>query len=196
MKALELSAIVLTVASIATGSYYHEWIGVVLSFYTLVFTVVSIRNENDRLASFCFYSSIIVLIGTLIASIMLPYSNVETGSMDLYVWAVLSAVCHAIALPTLSISCLYMIATVSGASYNFALTAGFMPFIGIGMVMPGFILQYMDVLYFGGETMTNAYALYSLLIALAMTAVSAIIVWRIMRKNRYLVTSKGREVKG
>ena len=194
-KALELAALVLSILSTIVGSYYHDWIGFVLSIYSLIFSVFCYKKSNYRFAVFCISSAVLVLIGTTMVSVFLPFSKVDSGELDIYVWAMLSAISHALCLPTLAISSFYTIASVSNASYNFVMVGGFMTFIGIGMTMPGFILEYLDILYWTGELTTNAYALYTLLIALLVMIAASAITWRIMRRNRYLITAEGRKVR-
>ena len=77
-------------------------------------------------------------------------------------------------------------ASVSEASYNWAVVRGLSPFIAMGMQVPGYVVEYLD-----SDIVDNGYILYGLLTMLIIMVVFGIILSQYMRKNRLIINENG-----
>jgi hypothetical protein len=195
MNIIAAAASVLSIAGMSVGAWFHDWVGATLCVYALVFSLLCIRNGSGRFAMFCLASSVLILVGNLAVSFLLPYSMVLDEKLNIYAWAFLTAAGHSICLPTMVIAAYYAVSSFSSASFNWMLVAAFATFIGIGMAMPGFFLEFIDYLLGTKDLTTNAYALYSLVVPIAFMVPTSIIAWRYMRPRRYLIVDGERRVR-
>lgn len=193
-SAAALSVALSVLATIVSG-WYHDWVCTALGVYSAVFSYTCFIKSNDRYSVFCLASSVLVLAGALVSSFCLPYSLVTDESLDVNTWALMVAVSHSLCIPLLAVESFYFMAARFQASYNWMLVSGLVFFIGLGMALPGFILEFVDYLLGISNLTTNAYALLSLIVPVLFMIVTAIVAWRVMRPNRYLITSEGRKVR-
>ena len=77
-------------------------------------------------------------------------------------------------------------ASVSDASYNWAVVRGLSPFIAMGMQVPGFVVEYLDP-----KNVDNGYILYTLLTMFVVMLVCGLAMSHYMRKNRMVINENG-----
>jgi len=190
-KAASMVSIALSVIAVLFAGWYHDWVGACLGIYSLVFAAVCAKKGNSRYSMYCLVSSVIVLVGVVVLALFLPYSLVEEG-MDVNIWGLANAAVHSFALPFLAVESFYFMAAAYHSSFNWMLVAGFVFFIGEGMVLPGFVGEFIEYLLGTSDFTTNAYALLSLIVPVLFMFITAVVAWRVMRPNKYLITDEGR----
>ncbi len=188
-------ALSISILSGVVAGWYHDWVVVGFSIYSMLFSGFCVLKGNEDYSKCCLFSSMLILVGCLIVNLLLPYSMVGEG-LDIYVWSSLVALVHSLCLPSLAFGSLFFMASWSGSSYNWAIVGALITFIGLGMVLPGFMLEYFDMIYGERELTTNGYALMSLMIPLIMMAITAVISSRRMRSGKLLIRRNGLEVRG
>ena len=189
-------ATALSAASLACAAWHSDWIGAGVAVFALIFSVIAVLKCGPRAAMFCLAASALSLIGTAIISFWFTEELVNDDTISRTVWNFGCAFIHAMPLPPLSIAAFYCIAAVFNASFNWALTFSLCPFVGLGMLVPGFVMEYIDELLGAPELPNNAYAVTCLAVGLVIMAITGVVVRRVMKPNRYLIRASGREVRG
>jgi len=194
-RPLASAATVLSAASLACAAWHSDWIGAGVAVFALVFSAVSLLKCGPRAAMFCLAGSAISLAGSLVIGFVFTFDLYLDHTITLTTWNIVCAIIHAAPLPPLAIAAFYCIAAVFNASFNWALTFSLCPFVGLGMLVPGFVMEYIDEMLGAPELPNNAYAVTCLLAGLLIMAVTGAIVRKVMKPNRYLIRASGREVR-
>ena len=119
-------------------------------------------------------------------------SLVDSGSMEKVTWFYLMALVHVVPLLPMTFASFFVIASITGASYNWAVVRGLTPFISMGMLVPGYVTEYffqdinLDV-----WMVDNGYILYGLLVTLGITLVLSWLVSRRMRESHKIINEHG-----
>lgn len=184
-----------SIASLLVAILSDDWIGAGVSFFAFLFSGISFFRCGGRAGIFCACGALLALAGVVSIRLALPYDLVLDDSIPLGVWSTLCAILHVIALPPLTIAAFYVIAALFDASFNWALTFSLCPFAGLGILIPGFVMEYFDELLGGAEMPNNAYAVICILAGLLIMAITSIVVRKVMKSNRYLIRRSGREVR-
>ncbi len=194
-KPLASVATALSAASLACAAWYSDWIGAGVAGFALVFSAIAVLKCGPRAAMFCLAASAVSLVGTAVISFWFTEGLVNDGTISRTVWNFGCAFIHAAPLPPLSIAAFYCIAAMFNASFNWALTFSLCPFVGLGMLVPGFVMEYIDEMLGAPELPNNAYAVTCLAVGLVIMAITGVIVRRVMKPNMYLIRASGREVR-
>ena len=164
---------------------------VVTSFFVLVFGVLASKNCTLNTNKFILLASVASVVCTVLSVTVLVQGNFsDAEGTPTVTWFVLIGLVHSVPVVPLTFSVYPIIASLSGASFNWAIVRGLSPFIGMGMEVPGFVLEYM---FEGADNwMTdNGYILYHFLMTALVMIVFAYIASSIMRKNRLVMTENG-----
>lgn len=188
-------ATILSAASLACAAWHSDWIGAGVAVFALVFSAIALLKCGQRAAMFCLAASALSLIGTAVISFWFTEGLVNDGTISRMVWNFGCAFVHAMPLPPLSIAAFYCIAAVFNASFNWALTFSLCPFVGLGMLVPGFVMEYIDEMLGAPELPNNAYAVTCLAVGLIIMAITGAVVRKVMKPNAYLIRASGREVR-
>ena len=159
---------------------------VVTSFFVLVFGAIASKRCSLKMNRLILIASFVTLVCTVLTTTVLAQSSVEKDSEFEFLWFYLTAVVHAVPLVPLTFSTFVITASVSEASYNWAVVRGLSPFIAMGMQVPGYVVEYPD-----SDIVDNGYILYGLLTMLIIMVVFGIILSQYMRKNRLIINENG-----
>lgn len=159
---------------------------VVTSFFVLVFGAIASKRCSLKMNRLILIASFVTLVCTVLTTTVLAQSSVEKDSEFEFLWFYLTAVVHAVPLVPLTFSTFVITASVSEASYNWAVVRGLSPFIAMGMQVPGYVVEYLD-----SDIVDNGYILYGLLTMLIIMVVFGIILSQYMRKNRLIINENG-----
>lgn len=159
---------------------------VVTSFFVLVFGAIASKRCSLKMNRLILIASFVTLVCTVLTTTVLAQSSVEKDSEFEFLWFYLTAVVHAVPLVPLTFSTFVITASVSEASYNWAVVRGLSPFIAMGMQVPGYVVEYLD-----SDIVDNGYILYGLLTMLIIMMVFGIILSQYMRKNRLIINENG-----
>ena len=159
---------------------------VVTSFFVLVFGAIASKRCSLKMNRLILIASFVTLVCTVLTTTVLAQSSVEKDSEFEFLWFYLTAVVHAVPLVPLTFSTFVITASVSEASYNWAVVRGLSPFIAMGMQVPGYVVEYLDT-----DIVDNGYILYGLLTMLIIMAVFGVILSHYMRKNRLIINENG-----
>ena len=159
---------------------------VVTSFFVLVFGAIASKRCSLKMNRLILIASFVTLVCTVLTTTVLAQSSVEKDSEFEFLWFYLTAVVHAVPLVPLTFSTFVITASVSEASYNWAVVRGLSPFIAMGMQVPGSVVEYLD-----SDIVDNGYILYGLLTMLIIMAVFGVILSHYMRKNRLIINENG-----
>lgn len=190
-RAVAIFGALLAVVSIVVAWVYYEGIMVVISLFALVYGAIASKRCSARASMYITAASAAALVCTVLSVTVLSQGNFlgDNGKPTIF-WFVLIGLVHTVPVVPLTFATYVVFASVTGASYNWAVVRGLSPFIGMGMEVPGFVLEY--VFQGSDNWMTdNGYILYQFL----MTAIVMIVfVWyvsRHMRAHRIIVNENG-----
>ena len=164
---------------------------IVTSFFVLVFGIIASKRCSLKMNRLILIASFVTLLCTVLTVTVLSQSQVQRESDYEFVWFYLIAFVHAVPLVPLTFSSFVITASVSGASYNWAVVRGLSPFIAMGMQVPGYVVEYLDT-----NIVDNGYILYGLLTMFVIMAVCGYIMSYFMRRNRLIINENGMVVLG
>lgn len=159
---------------------------IVTSFFVLVFGIIASKRCSLKMNRLIMIASFVTLLCTVLTVTVLSQSLVQRESDYEFVWFYLIAFVHAVPLVPLTFSSFVITASVSGASYNWAVVRGLSPFIAMGMQVPGYVVEYLDT-----NIVDNGYILYGLLTMFVIMAVCGYIMSHFMRRNRQIINENG-----
>lgn len=164
---------------------------IVTSFFVLVFGIIASKRCSLKMNRLIMIASFVTLLCTILTVTVLSQSLVQRESDYEFVWFYLIAFVHAVPLVPLTFSSFVITASVSGASYNWAVVRGLSPFIAMGMQVPGYVVEYLD-----SNIVDNGYILYGLLMMFVIMAVCGYVMSHYMRRNRMIINENGMGVLG
>ncbi len=189
-RIVAIASAMLAVVSLIVAYFYYEGIMAVVSLFALVFGTVASKRCSAKTNKYIMVAAAMALICTVLSVTVLSQGNFSEGGHPTTFWFVLIGLVHTIPVVPLTFSAYTVIASVSGASYNWAVVRGLSPFIGMGMEVPGFVLEYV---FEGADNwMTdNGYILYHFLMTALVMLVFSYIGSSLMRKHRVIINESG-----
>ncbi len=190
-RAVAVVSALLAIVSFVIAFWHYEGIMAVVSLFALVFGAVASKRCSLNMNKFILIAAFAALVCTVLSVTVLVQGDFSDADGNPSVlWFVLIGLVHSVPVVPLTFSAYPIIASVSGASYNWAIVRGLSPFIGMGMEVPGFVLEYM---FEGADNwMTdNGYILYHFLMTAIVMIVFAYVASSVMRRNRLVVTERG-----
>lgn len=190
-RAVAIFGALLAVVSIVVAWVYYEGIMVVISLFALVYGAIASKRCSARACMYITAASAAALVCTVLSVTVLSQGNFlgDNGKPTIF-WFVLIGLVHTVPVVPLTFATYVIFASVTGASYNWAVVRGLSPFIGMGMEVPGFVLEY--VFQGSDNWMTdNGYILYQFLMTAIVMIVFALYVSRHMRAHRIIVNENG-----
>ena len=145
-------------------------------------------------SNYSLFSSLALLICTILMLFIVPYDSMFQGEDSSIFWACVSAFILGIALIFQVILFFFFTAAMFKASYNWVLVSGLGWIIGLGLM----VIRYMTLLIFQYNEaeeglLVNPILAFGMLVNLIMFVVAFVIIGRMMKKNRYLITFNGTE---
>lgn len=190
-RAVALASALLAIVSLMISLYYYEGIMAIVSFFTLVFGAVASGRCSRRTNRFILIASVTSVICTVLSvTILVQGGFSDADGVPTTTWFVIIGLVHSIPVVPLTLSVYPIVSSVYGASFNWAVVRGLSPFIGIGIEVPGFVLEYM---FEGSDNwMTdNGYILYHFLMTAIVMIASSYLVSSVMRRDGLVVTQDG-----
>ncbi len=190
-RIVAVTSALLAVVSLVVAWHYYEGIMVIISLFALVFGSVASKRCSAKTCIYIMAASAASLVCTVLSVTVLSQGNFlgDNGNPTVF-WFVLIGLVHTIPVVPLTFATFTIIASVTGASYNWAVVRGLSPFIGMGMEVPGFVLEY---IFEGSDNwMTdNGYILYHFLMTAIVMIVFAWYASKLMRSYNVIVDENG-----
>ena len=190
-RAVAVISALLAIISLVVAWVHYEGIMAIVSFFVLMFGALASKNCTLNTNKFILLASVAAIICTVLSVTVLTQGNfADAEGTPTVTWFVIIGLVHSVPVVPLTFSMFPIVSSLSGASYNWAIVRGLSPFIGMGMEVPGFVLEYM---FEGSDNwMTdNGYILYHFLMTALVMIVFAYIASSIMRRHRLVVTERG-----
>lgn len=189
-RIVAVASAVLAVVSLVIAWHYYEGIMAVVSLFALVFGVVASKRCSAKTNKYIMVAAALALICTVLSVTVLSQGNFSVNGHPTTFWFVLIGLVHTIPVVPLTFSTYTVIASVTGASYNWAIIRGLSPFIGMGMEVPGFVLEYV---FEGSDNwMTdNGYILYHFLMTALVMIVFSYLSSVIMKDKNMVINETG-----
>ncbi len=185
---------VLSLVSVAVSLLWFEGIMLATSIFSLVFCAILAYRPSPGSGRLAVASSVILLVCTVFTStVMSQQSLVDSGTLDSTSWILVVSLVHALPLTLVVITAYYALASVSGASYNWAYVRYLTVFMALGMQVPGFVLEYVfhDGVALDDSTINNGYILYGMAITIVVIIVFSYAYSRWLRSNILIINSNG-----
>lgn len=189
-RIVAVASAVLAVVSLVIAWHYYEGIMAVVSLFALVFGAVASKRCSAKTNKYIMVAAALALVCTVLSVTVLNQGNFSVDDHPTTFWFVLIGLVHTIPVVPLTFSTYTVIASVTGASYNWAIIRGLSPFIGMGMEVPGFVLEYV---FEGSDNwMTdNGYILYHFLMTALVMIVFSYLSSVIMRDRNMVIDETG-----
>ena len=189
-RIVAVASAVLAVVSLVVAWHYYEGIMAVVSLFALVFGAVASKKCSAITNKYIMVAAALALICTVLSVTVLSQGNFSVDDNPTTFWFVLIGLVHTIPVVPLTFSTFTVVASVTGASYNWAIIRGLSPFIGMGMEVPGFVLEY---IFEGSDNwMTdNGYILYHFLMTALVMIVFSYLFSAIMKDRNMVINETG-----
>ena len=190
-RLLSFVSVVTCAVSLIAGLWGRNGPMAVASMLAFLYSIIVVIYGLDH--RLMLFTSVILLVCTILITTVLSYETmVENGTMGKQSWIYLAGIVQAVPVLPIVLASFFVIAAVFGASYNWAVVTGLTVFIGLGILSGGYSLTYL-FLAAGIEKglMENAYILYGLLIGMFFLIAFTYVLFRIFKKNHYVITSDG-----
>jgi hypothetical protein len=190
-------SIFISTVSVAFGIWGRDGAMTALSMLAALFSVLSFVYCSPAARLYILIASATVLACTILMVTAASHDTLVNGGYvsDLG-WIYIYAVIRGIAVIPLMIVFFFTTAAVFKASYNWAVVSGLGWLTGMGMQVPQFamvlILQSSEL---ESEIIVNATIVIGMLVNLVMFAAFSLILRSVFKKNRYLITPNGLEVR-
>ncbi|MDO5861979.1 MAG: hypothetical protein Q4Q58_04215 [Thermoplasmata archaeon] len=192
-RLVAIASALLAVASLIIAWVEYEGIMVVISAFALAFGSVASKRCSAYMNIYIMIAAAACLICTILSVTVLSQGNFcDAEGNPTTTWFVIIGLVHSIPVIPMTMASFVIIASVTGASYNWAVVRGLSPFIGMGMEVPGFVLEYM---FEGADNwMTdNGYILYHFLMTLIVMLVFSYFSSKAIRDHHVIITENGVE---
>jgi len=194
---LAILTVIISIVSLAIGVICLNDVTTSISVIMLCYSLVLVKCNSGLAHRFAFVTSIIVMVSTLLMATVTSYDSlVSSGDMTLDSWAWLVSMIHAVTIVPMTILTFFTVAGICKASYGWEMVATLGVFIGLGLMFMSYLTLSVQVyLDIKSLPLENGYVVYGTQLSLIMHIVMAIVIWRIFKKNGYMITSNGIEVR-
>lgn len=194
-RIVAIASAFLALVSLIIAFVECEGIMTVTAVFVLGFGAIASKRCSARTNRYILLASMMTLICTVLSVTVFSQQKVDDGEISEFVWFYIMAVIHAVPIVPLTFSSFVIIASVSEASYNWAVVRGLSPFISMGMLVPGYVAEYFfQDFYVDVWMVDNGYILYGLIVMFVIMLVVGLVVTHYMRVTRTIITEKGSEV--
>lgn len=193
-RAVFIIGIVLSAALLAAAIWKNDGMTVGTCVTALAVSVPVAIYCPRTVSNYSLLSSLVLVICTSLMLIAVPYDSMFQGYVSSIGWACVSAFILGIALIFQTLFVFFFTAAAFKASYNWVLVSGLGWIIGLGLML----VRYITVLIFQNTEaeeglLVNPILAFGMLVDLIMFIVAFVIIGRIMKKGRCLITSNGPE---
>ena len=190
-RLVAIASALISLAALAIAISEFEGIMTVIALFSLVFGSVASKRCSAKTNLFILAAAIATLACTVVSVVALgPEQMVDKDVMDKVHWFYVMGLLHAVPIVPMAFASFIIIASVTGASYNWAVVGGLSPFVALGILVPGYVLEY--VFQGIGDLLDdNGYILYTLLTMFVVMLVCGLAMSHYMRKNRMVINENG-----
>lgn len=189
-RIISVAGSLIAVISIIVAVVKYEGIMAIISLFTLAYGIIWMYKCPSKPNQAIPLAAVLGLICTVLSVTVLTPDNFMDGDDPSTLWFVLIGLVHTVPLVPLTLSSFVVIASFSSASYNWALVGYLSPFIGMGIEVPGFVLEY--VFQGSDNWMTdNGYILFHFLMSAIVLIVVSYFVSKAMRERRIIINGEG-----
>lgn len=193
-KIYSVLSIVLAAASAVIGFADHDGVVAVTSILALGFGIL-VLEYTPRYSHLSLIASVIVILCTIATSTIVSYDFlVGNGHMDSYPWSYISGIVYSIPVIPLIMLFYLVSAYMFKASYNWVIVGGFATFIGMGMMVPGYAMDYLISSSIDSGAITVSSTSVGLLMNALCFIAFALLAGHTFKKHRYILTERGIEV--
>jgi len=190
-------SIFVSAASVAVGLWGRDGAMTALSLLAVLFSASSFIYCSGAVCRYAAIASATVLVCTVLLTTAASHDALAgSGSVSDLEWIYVYAIIRGVAVIPIIIMFFFAVAAVFKASYNWATISGLGWLVGMGMQLPQFamvlILQSAEL---ESETIVNATIVIGMLVNMVMFAALSLILRFVFKKNRYLITANGLEVR-
>ena len=205
-KAPHMISVAIAAVSVAAGVWGSDGPMTVLSLIAVILSVTAFAYCSDTVLRFSLTASMTVLVCTLVMVTVASHDSlVGGGTMTEYSWTFIAAAVRGAAVLPLILLFYFAAAAAFRASYNWVSAGGLAWLIGLGMQVPMFVLLFLIEVpgpidsVLGNEPavdiISNASIVIGLFLSLMMFLIFSLVLANVFRKNRYLITANGLEVR-
>jgi hypothetical protein len=196
-RALAALWIIVAAVSAAVGVWGRDGAMIALSSLAVLFSILSYVYCSSSVYRYSAIMSVTVLICTVIMVTVASYGTlVEDGTMSAHRWMLVCGLIHGTAIIPLIVVFFFTTAAAFNASYNWVIVPGLGWLVGMGMQIPKYILIYaVQYSELEQEIISNTVVVVVMLVNLIMFIAFSLILRSVFKKNRYLITANGLEVK-
>ena len=190
-RVVAAASALISLIALVLSVYNFEGIMAVIALFSLVFGIVASKRCSAATNRFILLAAIATLVCVCLSiTVLAPESMVDKDVMEKVHWFYAMGLLHVIPLVPMTLASFVIIASVTGASYNWAIVGGFATFIALGILVPGYVLEYVFQ-GLGDMLDDNGYILYGLLVATAVMLVFSWLEARYMRRGHLIITEAG-----
>jgi len=188
-----LSALIVA-ASLLAGIWKGEGMTVGVCIVALAVSVPAMMYAPPNAYKYSVIASVSVLVCAIFMITVIPENALVMGGKTDLVWVYAAALITGAALIPQVIMFFFVVAAKFKASYNWVMVSGLGWLVGLGMTIPKclmvLVFWYDDV---QAGLLSNPATVIGLMINLIMFVIFFVTAGRVLRKNRYIITSKGLE---
>ncbi len=190
-RLLAVVAIIISAGSTAIAYTGREAVMTAISAIILILSVVNLARGSMLASKLTVLSAFVATVCSCASIYVLHQSEYmsATGTPALS-WTLVFGLVHAIAVAPATFSFLATLVSVTGASFNWILVLIFGTFVGMGLELPGFILEY-ATLPAGTWVVDNFYITFEVLVAVAVMLLVSLAVSLWMRGPDRMITPDG-----
>ncbi len=192
-RAVAAASTLLGLISLVIAWVDYEGIMAVVSIVTLIYGAIASKRCSLDNSKYILVAAITALICTVLSVTVLSQGNFTDASGEpSTTWFVIIGLVHSIPVMFLAFETYIIFASLWKGSYNWAVVRGLSPVIGMGLEVPGFVLEYV---FEGADNwMTdNGYILYHFLMTLIVLLVFAYLASRRMQERALVINENGLE---
>ena len=142
-RLVAIASALISLAALAIAISEFEGIMTVIALFSLVFGSVASKRCSAKTNLFILAAAIATLACTAVSVVALgPEQMVDKDVMDKVHWFYIMGLLHAVPIVPMAFASFIIIASVTGASYNWAVVGGLSPFVALGILVPGYVLEY------------------------------------------------------
>lgn len=192
-RALASASALVGAVSLVFALFEFEGVMTVVSAVCLLSTCVLWGRDSAKTHGIILSAAALALVFTLVA-VWLNGADFTEGDGPDTLWYLAMGLVHTAPIVPLTFVLFEVIASRTGASYNWAVVRGLTPFIAMGLEVPGFLLEYMFQSADNWLT-DNGYILYNFLVTVVVMVVAGYLVSRRLRDDKIIITERGAEVR-
>lgn len=192
-RIMGICGLVLLVISAIMALIFNEPVMTLSSMLALFISLISVIYVKNRTQRYSLLMSAVMLICTVaIVTVASRETLIEGDVVSETAWMCILGIIRATAVVPMIMVFYFTVASVFKGSYNWFIISVFSPFIGLGMLAPGYASTlYIQAAYIEANVIENTYIVWGLTMGVIVFASLAVVLAYIFRNNRYLINNSG-----